>query len=411
MRSIRFLGAVAAILLLLPVLIAACSDDENASRRGIDGAPASFDEALATDIAFAEGPPEPPSLVGRSFAAESQAAIGVEAEPPFAPQPEPAAAPSPQEAPPAVLQVIERRIISNGFIAITVDAVPPAVSQVEGLADSLGGFVEQLSVFGQGERAQAEITIRVPQDRFSDALERLRQLGDVQEENLNSQDVTEQFIDLEARLRSTEREEESLLNLLQRADTVQEILTIERELARVRSEIERFQGQLNFLERRVALATITVSLFGPEARITEPPSANLTLEVSNVTRTVNELREFVASLDGVIDRVTVNVNQDEEFAAMSVRVPRADFVQALASIEGRGEVITKQLREGEGSFDPDAPLPDEPDARIDLRLIEQEDGSDAGLIAAIVVPSVAVALALVAGAIALQGRRRRPPTP
>ena len=411
MRSIRLLGAVAAILLLLPVLIAACGDDENASRRGIDGADSSFDESLATDIAFAEGAPAAPIVAGRAVAAESQAAFAVEPEPTFAPEPEPAAAPRAPEAPAAALQVIERRIISNGFIAITVDAVPPAVSQVEGLADSLGGFVEQLSVFGEGERAQAEITIRVPQDRFSDALERLRQLGDVQEENINSQDVTEQFIDLEARLRSAEREEESLLNLLQRADTVQEILTIERELARVRSEIERFQGQLNFLERRVALAGITVSLFGPEARITEPPSASLTVAVSDVTRTVTSLRELIASLDGVVDRVIINVDEDQESAALNLRVGRAEFAQAVASIEDRGDVLRKQLSEGERSFDPEAGEPDEPDAPIRVQLLEDDSGSDAGLIAAIVVPSVAVALAVAAAAIALQRRRRRPSTP
>ena len=85
----------------------------------------------------------------------------------------------------------------------------------------------------------------------------------MQSKNLGSEDVSEWSIDMQARLKSSLREEESLLSLLGRTSTVSEVLTIERELTRVRSDIERFQGQLNFLERRIDLATITVSLLSP----------------------------------------------------------------------------------------------------------------------------------------------------
>tara|TARA_Y100000758_G_scaffold286768_1_gene237733 strand:+ start:242 stop:586 length:345 start_codon:yes stop_codon:yes gene_type:complete len=103
----------------------------------------------------------------------------------------------------------------------------------------------------------------VPQAQFSSAVEQIELVGKVQSKNLGSEDVSERFIDLQARLKSSLREEESLLSLLGRTSTVSEVLAIERELTRVRSDIERFQGQLNFLERRIDLATITVSLSSP----------------------------------------------------------------------------------------------------------------------------------------------------
>ena len=82
----------------------------------------------------------------------------------------------------------------------------------------------------------------MPQAQFSPAVDRIESVGKVRSKNLGSEDVSERFIDLQARLKSSLREEESLLSLLGRTTTVSEVLAIERELTRVRSSIERFQG-------------------------------------------------------------------------------------------------------------------------------------------------------------------------
>ena len=339
---------------------------------------------------------------------ESEAAIA----PALAPAPEPApTAASRGIAPPAdggglapsgVLQIADRKVISTAFVSVEVEAVAEAVVLVRTIAESRGGFVEQLSRSGAGERQSATLTIRVPQPAFFEALEQIGDLGTVEEEHVESQDVSEQFVDLEARLRAAEREEESLLKLLERANTVSEILTIERELGRVRSEIERLQGQLNFLSRRVDLATISVSLRPPGVRFVEPPSGQLALEVSNVTATVERTKNQVEALDGVVEHVLLSIDGDQESALLILRVPSARFGDALAFLEGQGNLVSKQTQEG--GNDTTRPAADEPAARIDLSLAE-EDGSDAGLIAAIVVPSVAVALALVGGLLALSRRR------
>ena len=113
---------------------------------------------------------------------------------------------------------------------------------------------------------------------------------------MNAQDVSEQFIDLEARLTSAQREEESLRALLDRATNVSDILSIERELNRVRGEIERMQGQLNALERRVALSTSNLSLNTPSSTQGSPPFAALTIAAGDVVAAAADARAFVEGL-------------------------------------------------------------------------------------------------------------------
>ena len=291
--------------------------------------------------------------------------------------------------------------------------------QIRTIAEGMGGFVEQLSSSGTAGRQQASMTIRVPQDQFFTALERIEALGEVQSKNVGSEDVSEQFIDLEARLKSSLREEESLLSLLGRAGTVSEVLTIEREMAKVRSEIERFQGQLNFLERRVALATIIVSLFPPHVPAALPPFGSLSLDVADVTGSMEEARQFVISLDGAVDQVFLFERAGKEGAELTLRVRKADFNRVMDFLEAQGKVKTKELREGTDQLElgvgPDqssegAGLDEEPEARIELSLTEEDDSLNLSLVIGIIVAIVAVVLLALLGIIfyAVSRRSRRP---
>jgi hypothetical protein len=240
-------------------------------------------------------------------------------------------------------------------------------------------------------------------------MERLEGLGEVQNRNVGSEDVSERFIDMEARLKSALRQEESLLSLLKRAQQVSEILTIERELTRVRSEIERLQGQLNFLERRVELATISVSLFPPQEEVPEPPSASLSVELPDVSSRVSEVKNLVSSLGGEVDRVFLFSRDGRERADISFRVLPQDFGQAVEFLEDSGKVRSKELREGTSDPSTSEP-PEEPNASIEVSLIEPEP-SNTGLIIAIAAPIggvVLVVVMVVAFYFTYQaGRRRR----
>jgi hypothetical protein len=309
------------------------------------------------------------------------------------------------------VEIAERRVISTVFVSIEVEAIEPAAEQVQQVAESMGGFVESSSVSGEEDGGFAEITIRVPQDAFTDALARLRRLGEVRNENLSVQDVTEQFIDLEARLRSAEREETSLLNLLEQATDLSDVLLIERELTRIRTEVERLHGQLNFLERRVSLATLSVSLFTPFSVRTEPPSASYGLDVGDVSRAIEEVEAIAESVDGLVDSSVISISDGEASGFVAIRVPREDFDQAVASVEDLGDVRTKRIRTEEGPDDESVAVSEEPDASIEVRLSEDDGSADAWLIAAIVVPAVIGGLVLLALAFRVGRSGRGTPAP
>ena len=295
------------------------------------------------------------------------------------------------------LQTAQRMIISTASLFLEVEFVEAATVQIRDIADSLGGFVENLNISGDDEGRHGSMTIRVPQAQFSSAVDRIESVGKVRSKDLGSEDVSERFIDLEARLKSSLREEESLLSLLGRTATVSEILTIERELSRVRSNIERFQGQLNFLERRIDLATITVSLVSPEKRSGEPPSASMRIEVNGVTDHVDAVKSLVASSNGVVDSVLVSLRNGKESAVMTVHVFSDDFNSTVDFLEDQGRVRSKDVQEGKPGEDGAASPEEKPRARIDLTFVEDSNSVNIGLMVAIAAPIGALALGVILG--------------
>ncbi|MCH8989462.1 MAG: DUF4349 domain-containing protein [Chloroflexi bacterium] len=263
-------------------------------------------------------------------------------------------------------------MISQGSVSLDVEDVPSATVQVRLIAESVGGFLEQLSSQGVEERQQSTMTIRVPQPEFFNVFDRIKLLGKVLNENAGSEDVTERFIDLEARLKSAAREELSLLSLLERAEKVSEILTIERELSRIRTELEQVQGQINFLERRVDLATIIVALFPPQFRVGQPPSASLSLEVSDVSQEVEAVKALVSAAGGEFDQVFTTVQNGTGRASLTIRVFAEDFNRVVSAIESQGKVTAKEVREGTGLKDTETAKPEDPDSRIDVSFIKKE---------------------------------------
>jgi len=165
---------------------------------------------------------------------------------------------------------IERKVVRNADITLAVKDVLKAVDQVTQLAQRLGGWVVSSSVTGQQEeQPRATVTLRVPEKRFYEALSELRHLGDwVVSEAISSQDVTEEYIDLEARLRNLEETEKQLRRLLEKADTVKDVLEVYRELSNTRGEIERIRGRMQYLEGVSAESRIIVRL---EPAVTTAP--------------------------------------------------------------------------------------------------------------------------------------------
>ena len=150
----------------------------------------------------------------------------------------------------------ERMVVFTARIDLEVDDIDSTVEYVRLLTETYGGFVASVSTRSEG----GAVTIRVPQAHFYDVVLDVEVLGDVVNRDLKGEDVTEDFVDLEARLSNLQAQEVRLLEILEMGTTVEDVLKVEKELERVRGEIEGITGELQYLESRVELATVTVLL-------------------------------------------------------------------------------------------------------------------------------------------------------
>ncbi len=189
-----------------------------------------------------------------------------------APAPMPAPVPVPAPAPPVMslpskgggtITVIseDRMIVRNGDIAIVVEDVLKARDDIARLAEQFGGFVVSSYVSGEELGMRGSITIRVEDDKFETALAEIRKLAvRVKSESTNSQDVTEQYTDLETRLKNAESAEKQYLAILERADRVEDILRVYDSLRNIRLEIEQIKTQMRNLERITSMSLISVQI-------------------------------------------------------------------------------------------------------------------------------------------------------
>jgi len=138
----------------------------------------------------------------------------------------------------------------TGHLSMAVYHVTDSIAEVRRLAERSGGY---LSV-----RSDTSITVRVPRERFAGTLALIERVGDVLHRDIKAEDVTDVFVDTDARLRNARAMRDRLASLLLRAP-VKEAIEIERELGRVTEEIERLEGRMKVLRDQVAFSTITVT--------------------------------------------------------------------------------------------------------------------------------------------------------
>lgn len=204
-------------------------------------------------------------------------------------------APEPQD-----LQPSTRMVIRTARLELRTADLSSVAATLTTLAESLGGYVERSDSSGVGDAlSRVDATLRVPAKGFDRALAELRDRGEVLHEGIEGRDVTEQYSDLEAQLRSQEALEERMLAILTKTQTVEEALAVERELVRVRSTIETLEGRRRLLEDQASLATIEVVLHNPvQAEAPRPESV-----LSRLERALSDAKDAFFEVVGVLIRL------------------------------------------------------------------------------------------------------------
>jgi hypothetical protein len=191
-----------------------------------------------------------------------------------------------------------RALILTASIAMRAQDPWGAADRAQAVATSLGGEVMSMSQSGKGDDRSASVVLRVPADRFNDALRQLRALSDVEvlSSSVDSKDVTEQFVDLEARLRAKQAEEQRYLALLARAERIEDILRIDQSLAQVRTQIEQLTGQVNSIKTRTTFSTISISVTPLGVLPTDPKVYDPTRTVERAIAALGVMLRVVADL-------------------------------------------------------------------------------------------------------------------
>jgi len=161
--------------------------------------------------------------------------------------------------------VATNMVIRTGQASIEVDSLEQAVAHVRLLAGRIGGYVANTTMqTGRGQLRSASLEVKVPADRFDDGLGGLVGLGKLESVNVNAEDVGEEFTDVTARMGNARRLETRLIDLLAtRTGKLKDVLDVERELARVREEIDRYEGRLRYLRAHAVLSTLTIYVHEP----------------------------------------------------------------------------------------------------------------------------------------------------
>ena len=201
-------------------------------------------------------------------------------------------------------------IVRYGNLSLEVNDVDDALGRVTTIIDSAGGYISSSSRSGEGEYLYLSVTLRVPAAEFSAVMASLRSEGEVLYEDIYSYEVTMQVLDLEARLENLRASESAFLKLLDRAQTVADVVAVQSELSRIQGDIESYEAQLSGVKDQVEMASVMLSLSLPVSPINAASGDfDLGYEISNaLANLINVGRAvFTAAINIVVIGIPIAV--------------------------------------------------------------------------------------------------------
>jgi hypothetical protein len=199
--------------------------------------------------------------------------------------------------------VASRKLIRTGQLTVEVGSFASAAQAAARIASDHGGYVaDSRSSRSDSGRQRGSLVLRIPADRFADALGALKRLGLVKAEQVSSQDVTKAYADLETRLRVKRETLERLRDILRRqTGKLSDVLEVEREIGRVTEEIEQMEGERRYYDQQLALSTLSLELLEPEPLV----AGGALAPIADALR--SSVEAFASSLGGLIYALSVGL--------------------------------------------------------------------------------------------------------
>lgn len=161
-----------------------------------------------------------------------------------------------------------RKVIKRAYIELEVESgkFQETMFELTALAEQNGGFVASSESYSdsEGNLTSGHITIRVPSNKYNSALDRVKKMGTIENISSSGQDITQEYVDLESRLKNYEAQRDALLELMEQSKKVSDSLEVRKELINVQGEIEVIKGRMNYLDDLVSFSTIDVFFHEPE---------------------------------------------------------------------------------------------------------------------------------------------------
>ncbi|HEY0015902.1 MAG TPA: DUF4349 domain-containing protein [Longimicrobium sp.] len=294
--------------ILTLVLLSACGGGSESSAESSGGLQRESrdmaveqEQAIVTmDVAVPAMEPPPPPVMGTASGVESGRAASPQAP---AAQVQISAADTMMPPVPGAPSVsLNPMLIRTGTANIEVDSLEEGIAQLRALALRLGGLVGNTSISsGSDENRRASVELRIPSSSFDRAVSGLAPIGRVEQVNVTAEDVGEEYTDVTARVANARRLEVRLLDLLdRRTGRLEEVLNLERELARVREEIERYEGRLRYLRTRASVSVLTITLHEPGTALSRPGERPIRDAFGQAWRNLVDLIAGMIALSGVL---------------------------------------------------------------------------------------------------------------
>jgi hypothetical protein len=246
-----------------------------------------------------------------------------------------------------------RKLIRNAQLDLQVKSFQAAMDQITALTKSAGGYVDTSnSQKGGNGKLQGTVVVKVLPQNLDDFLLKLRDLGEVQNQSVSTDDVTKDYYDTQARLDNSRRMEEQLQDLLKHANSkVSDLLAVERELGRVRGEIEQMQGQLKLYDFQVQYATVTINMsekdINQAAAYLLKEQDDFSLFATDVEGTFQKARQAADDFKAQVLTANLNHNSGSDVSAELMVMVAPDQIEPfLAQVRGLGRVanFTRQTQ-------------------------------------------------------------------